>query len=216
MDTTTEQDATPTGITIGLPGRDETQTRTIADLVEETGYLKHRTRILVEDSSQLHRDTLDQLLRTDTGARSRENIDRLLERLSELGFSWRDISRVVGVTIPALRKWRAGESATGENKRRVAELVAFCEIVGDNYLVEDVASWVEVPLVPEVPLNGLDLLIAGRFDLLFRWAGDPGADPEDLLDEYQPDWRSDFESDVEVFQAPDGEKGLRFRSARGE
>ena len=40
------------------------------------------------------------------------------------------------------------------------ELVAFCDIVREQYLIDDVASWLEVPLIPQVPITGLDLLAA--------------------------------------------------------
>ena len=208
----------PTGAGVGLPRLAETRTRTIADLVEEVGHLKNRTRVLVEDSTQLHQDsarlhdeTLEQLLRTATGDRARESVERLLTHLSQLGFTWHDVARLAGVSVPALRKWRAGERATGDNHRRVAELVAFCDIVREQYLIDDVASWLEVPLIPQVPITGLDLLAAPRFDLLFRWASDLHADPDELLTDFRPTWRSDYSSSLEVFVASDGQRGLRFK-----
>ncbi|MCA1708885.1 MAG: hypothetical protein LC808_38665 [Actinobacteria bacterium] len=211
---------TPTGAGVGLSKQAQTRTRTFADLVEETGHLKNRTRVLVEDSTQLHQDsarlydeTLEQLLRTATGDRVKESVEKLLSHLSQLGFAWRDVARLVGVSVPALRKWRTGERATGDNHRRVAELVAFCDIVRQQYLIDDVASWLEVPLMPHVPVTGLDLLAVPRSDLLFRWASDLQVDPEELLDDFRPDWRSEYSSSIEVFVASDGQRGLRFKDA---
>ena len=209
----------PTGAAVGLSGGSPTKTRTIADLVADSGYLRDRTKILVEDSSQLHEDTarlhgetLDELLRTAAAEHARRPLTDLLERLSEAGFSWRDVARVAGVSVPALRKWRAGENATGENHRRVAELVAFSEIVGEQYLGSDVPRWLEVPLVRDVPVTGLDLLVANRFDLLFRWASGTDVDPESLLDDYDPAWRGAYATEIETFAAPDGQPALRVRS----
>lgn len=218
MTITIGQTDTPTGAGMGLSDQVETRTRTFADLVEETGHLKNRTRVLVEDSTQLHQnsarlhdETLEQLLRTATGDRVKESVEGLLAHLSQLGFGWRDVARLVGVSVPALRKWRTGERATGDNHRRVAELVAFCDIVGEQYLIDDVASWLEVPLMPHIPVTGLDLLAAPRFDLLFRWASDLQADPEELLTDFRPDWRTEYSSSIEVFVASDGQRGLRFK-----
>ncbi len=209
----------PTGAAVGLSDRSLTRTRTIADLVADTGHLKERTRILVEDSSQLHEDTarlhgetLDELLRTASAEHARRPLTELLNQLSDAGFSWRDVARVAGVSVPALRKWRTGENATGENHRRVAELVALSEIVGEQYLSGDVARWLEVPLVRDVPVTGLDLLVANRFDLLLRWASATDVDPESLLDDYGLDWRREYATEIEEFIAPDGRPALRVRS----
>ncbi len=69
-------------------------TRTISDLVDDSGYLRNRTRILAADTTHLqriadvlHTDTLDAELRTMAQARSREALENLLDRLSDLGFS---------------------------------------------------------------------------------------------------------------------------------
>ncbi len=197
----------------------ESQTRTIADLVEETGFLRNQTRLLVKDSSEVHRDSsrvhtdaLRHLLASRTGERSRQQLDDLLGILNGEGFAWRDLSRLIGVSVPAIRKWRRGEAATGENRRRVAELVAFCDIVRRRDLISDVAGWLEVPLVDGAPVTGLDLLAANRFDLLFRWAGDTDVDPELIMDEYEPGWRSKYASEFEVFVDVDGQKSLRYKT----
>ena len=48
---------TPTGSSVGLGEIVEDPTRTIADLVDRTGYLKNQTRILVADSNDVHQST---------------------------------------------------------------------------------------------------------------------------------------------------------------
>ena len=209
-------DRQPTGASIGRGGDIETPTRTISDLVDDSGYLRNQTRILAADTTHLqriadvlHTDTLDAELRTMAQARSKEALENLLDRLSDLGFSWRDIARVVGVSVPALRKWRLGRTATGENRRRVATLVAFCDIADERFCISDVACWLEAPLDPQTPLTGLDLMASDRFDLALRLARDWGSDPQAVLDEFEPDWRDRYSSPVEVFTGPDGLPGLR-------
>lgn len=212
-----------TGASIGLTTDALSHTRTIADLVEHVGFLKNRTRILVADSNsvhdstdELHSETLNQLLRSTANQLCREGLPDLLGRLSSLGFSWRDLARLVGVSIPALRKWRNGEPASGENRLKVARLVAFCDIISEQYLIDDPVSWLEIPLHIDAPVTGVDLLSADRTDLAFKLAGDEGADPEVVLDHFDPGWRDRYATSVEVFLADDGLFGLRSREGTGD
>lgn len=209
-------DRNPTGASIGRGGDIEAPTRTISDLVDDWGHLRNLTGILADDTTHLqriadnqHTDTLDAELRTMAQARSKEALENLLDRLSDLGFSWRDIARAVGVSVPALRKWRLGGTATGENRRRVATLVAFCDIANSRFCISDVACWLEAPLDPQTPLTGLDLMAEGRFDLVLQLVRDRDPDPQAVLDEFEPNWRDRYSSHVEVFTAPDGLPGLR-------
>ena len=209
-------DRKPTGASIGRGGDIEAPTRTISDLVDDWGDLRNQTMILAADTSHLqrfadaqHTDTLDAELRTMAQARSKESLESLLDQLSDLGFSWRDIARVVGVSVPALRKWRLGGAATGENRQRVATLVAFCDIAGSRFHLPDIASWLETPLDTQAPLTGLDMMAGDRFDLVLRLVRDWGSDPQTVLDDFEPDWRDRYSSPVEVFTGPDGMPGLR-------
>ena len=216
MNDTRVIDLRPTGASIGRGGTIEAPTRTISDLVDDSGLLRSRTMILVDDTRHLHRlvdehhsDTLDAELRIMASDKAKRPLGTLLAELSDLGFSWRDIARVVGISIPALRKWRLGGAATGENRHRVALVVSLCEIARSRYHIPDAAGWLETPLHPNAPVAGLDIMAEGRFDLVLRLARDQGSDPETVLDEFEPDWRRRYASAVEVFTAPDGIPGLR-------
>ena len=213
----TEALGSSTGSSLGLGDTVESPTRTIADLVNETGFLKNRTKILVTDlnevhqtSEELHIESLRMHHRTLSHKLAKENLSGLLDALSDLGLSWREIARVSGVSIPAVRKWRNGEQATGENRRRVAMLAALCQLAQDEYLIDDVAGWLEVPLHLDVPLTVLDLVVEDRFDLALQLASERDADPERVLDQFDPEWRERYSSAVEVFTAPDGLLGVRF------
>ncbi|MCY4519129.1 MAG: hypothetical protein OXB99_18010 [Acidimicrobiaceae bacterium] len=216
MSTIRRIDYAPTGASVGhAPPRLE-RTRTIQDVVDDIGHLRNRSESLVHDSrdihesiGQLHSDSLDEELRSLTVRHAREHLPTLLDRLSTLGFSWRDIAKIAGVSVPAVRKWRQGESATGDNRQRVARIAALCEIAAERYIIADVAGWLETPLHPDAPLNGLDLMASERFDLVLALAREQPGDPERVLDEFEPDWRARYRSDVEVFTAPDGLPGLR-------
>ena len=209
-----------TGASIGLGVTTDQPTRTILELVadvEEAGFYHNFAQILVEDSSemreatgQLHGHRVDELLRTLTTHRTRHAYSETLEELSALGFSWKAVARLAGVSVPAVRKWRQGESApSGDNRRRIARLASFCELVEEQYAIRDVAGWLETPLHSDAPVTGLDLLEEERFDLALRLASDGGTDPELILDEVRPDWRERYSSQVEVFMASDGMLALR-------
>jgi len=186
-------------------------TRTTADLVDRFGYAKNVARILVADSEEGHTVWLSTHHRALANERAKQPLAELLDALSDLGLFWRDVARICGVSVPALRKWRQGQPATGENRRRVAETVAYCDIASDLYLVGDVAGWMNTPIHPAAPLTALDLVADERIDLALRLVSERDIDPERVLDEYDPDWRERYRSAVEVFSGPDGLPGVRLR-----
>lgn len=179
-------------------------------LTADIGWNRDRARFLHQDLDDLHRRSHLVEWRTRAAERARSSTGVLLEELAEMGFAWRDIARLVGVTVPAVQKWRRGESATGENRARLASLLAACDLIGEHYMIEDLATWFEVPLVVGVPLSPLDLYAAQRVDLVFEHAVG-NSDPAQLLTAFDPDWREDYKSDFEAFRAPDGALSLRPR-----
>lgn len=206
----------PTGASVRPYEGVEAPTRTITEAVESTGYLRNLTGLLVDDSLDLHRrvgqrhsEELDVHLRSLANQRVREELSALLEELSGFGFSWRDIARTSQVSVPALRKWRLGAPATGENRKRVATMVAFCEIAREEYLISEVAGWLEAPVHPDAPTTPMDMIANDRWDLVLRLASTHGEDPEVVLEEFEPGWRKRYGSSVEVFTGPDGLPGVR-------
>lgn len=138
----------------------------------------------------------------------------MLQELNGLGFSWRAIASIAQVSVTALRQWRMGSSATTENRRRIAQMVALCQMVGDKYFVENVAGWLETPIHADAPITGLDLLAGDRSDLVLRLACGRGENPEQILDEFEPGWRDRYATSVEAFTAPDGLPGIRLGVVR--
>jgi hypothetical protein len=191
------------------------RTRTIDDLVEDAGHLRNVARLIGDDVAEtarqvgeVHHQAIDAQLNAKARDLAKRPVADLLDSIARRGFAWRDIARLVGVSVPAVRRWRQGEAATGHHLLAIARLLAFIEILRVDHLVSDVASWMEIPLVPEGPLTGIDLAVDGRFgDLLDLAAGHDS--PEAVLDRWQPGWRARYVSEFEVFEAPDGEMGLR-------
>lgn len=146
--------------------------------------------------------------------KAEEDLTRLLQELNGLGFSWRAIASIAQVSVSVLRNWRMGSPASGENRRRIAQVVAFCQMVGDKCSIEDVAGWLETPLHADAPITGLDLLAEDRSDLVLRLACGRGENPEQVLDEFEPRWRDRYATSVEVFTAPDGLPGILLGAVR--
>src|ERR1700692_4874969 len=84
-----------------------TRTRTISDLVEDAGWLRNRAHGLTEDAGNLqsevgdiHHQAIEAQLADKTHQFTAKGAIELLGQLSDAGFSWRDISRMVGVSVP--------------------------------------------------------------------------------------------------------------------
>lgn len=187
----------------------QTETRlTFPRLTTEAGVVRSIARNLHSDADDLHKRTLEQEWRTKTGERCKASVTSMLGELADLGFAWRDIARMVRVSVPAVQKWRKGEKASGDSRMRIASLLAACDLITSHYMVEEVASWFETPLSSAAPVTPIELYAASHPDLVFELASGH-VDPEALLSEFNPDWREQCRSDFEVFEAGDGNQSIR-------
>jgi hypothetical protein len=137
----------------------------------------------------------------------RRSVAAVLDEIADTGLAWRDIARVIGVSVPAVRRWRQGESATPENHIAVARFAALMATLKELG-VDDVATWLEMPIDEAAPITGLDLAVEGKFADLCELALDEVTGAE-LLDARTPHWRTRYRREYEVFRATDGELGLR-------
>jgi hypothetical protein len=186
-------------------------TRTSQDeLAAEVGHLRSKARLLSEDVAHTHQQALEVQLEARTDEAAKRSVGDLLQELADLGFSWREIARMIGVSIPALRKWRHGEGATGPNRRAIARLLAFVDVLQSDHLVQDVPSWLEMPLSTST-VTGLDIYALGRGDLLLMCAANH-ITSDTLLDAADPNWRQVVDDRFDVYTAGDGEHGIRLRS----
>lgn len=192
-----------------------TQTRTIDELVEDLGHPRSRTRLLGDDVAQtnrrvseIHHRAVETQLETKTRQFAKRSPAEMLDDLAGQGFAWRDIAALAGVSVPAVRRWRLGESPTAKRRLVIARLLALVDILREDHLVFDVASWMEMPLAVDAPVTAMDLAVAGRYEDVVDLAAQH-ATGEHVLDRWQPDWRERYRSDFEVFEAPDGELGTR-------
>lgn len=186
-----------------------TETRTVVKvLTEDIGHIRQQARDLHEATDELHQRSHYAEWNARTSQRGRSSAHDLLNELAELGFAWRDIARLVGVSVPAIQKWRRGEGTTGENRHKVASLLAACDLVAEHYGIQEVASWFEMPLLLGIPVAPVDLWAEDRPDLVFDYASGH-TDSEQILTAWDPRWRDRYGSDFEVFRAGDGQLSIR-------
>lgn len=181
-------------------------------IANEAGALRQSTGMLSQDAAQLHGDSLRIQLRARTDEAAKRAPAELLSELGALGFSWTAVARVLGVSIPAVRKWRGGATVSGCNRRKIAEFVALAGVLERDHMIADVASWLDVPLA-ESSFTGIDVLEAGHLHDLIEY-GAQHIGSTDLLDRSLPRWRDSLDDRFEVYTAGDGEMAIRLRQDR--
>lgn len=179
-------------------------------LANKAGALRSDVGILSEDVAQVHDWSLMYQLEVRTDEEAKRAPAHLLAELSERGFAWTSIARLVGVSIPLIRKWRQGGAMSGGNRRKLARLIAFVGVLEHDRLISDVVSWLDMPLANSV-FTGIDVLVAGYEDTLGLYAGGHISGSE-LLDRTIPDWRDTVDDRFEVFRAGDEVPAIRMRS----
>lgn len=185
------------------------KTRTVVKvLTEDIGWIRRQARDLHEATHELHQRSHYVEWHALTSQRGRSSTRDMLDELADVGFAWRDVARLVGVSVPAVQKWRRGEGTTGENRHKVASLLAACDLVSEHYGIQEVASWFEMPLQLGVPVSPVDLWAGGRPDLVFDHASGH-TDADQILTAWDPEWRDRYRSDFEVFRAGDGQLSIR-------
>lgn len=189
-------------------------------VTEQSATLVNQTWVLRADSTDLHDQVvnghahlLGEALEQRAQNRARGGGQALLDELADEGFAWVDIARLVGVSVPAVRKWRNGGTISGERLADLARVVVLVEWLRDEHHVADVASWLEIPISPAAPIRRMDVVQSGARDLLIRSMVGDGLAPADMLDEFEPDWRTTYASDFEVFDDADGQRSIRSKQA---
>ncbi len=200
--TTVDQGTASAGIT-PAPTLPETGLPSVSQLREHAGVLDTQASLLRADTSELHGDLVMREWGVKTTELVRLDVPQLLAELADLGFAWRSIAQLIGVSVPAVQKWRRGGSVSGESRTNTAAVVAACRLIEESYVVFGLARWFECPILPGVPVTPLDLYISKKINLVFLLASGK-TDPVQVLDVFDPDWRDTYRSEFEVFQADDG------------
>lgn len=188
-----------------------THTLSSAAFADVTDVLDRQVGDLHTDTSELRRAAQLADLEERQASAAKASGQQILVRLSEIGFAWRDIARIVGVSVPAVRKWRRGEGMTGENRLRLAKIIALIELL-EQQLINEPVSWLEMPAKDGVSLSAMDLLVSGRFDLVLDLAraGSERRPADPILDAFNPNWRSRYiDTAHEVYIESDGMPAIR-------
>lgn len=178
--------------------------------MSELDNLRIRTRAVTSQADDLHQVVYLRDWQLRSQERAELSVKALLDQLADLGFAWRDLARLVGVSVPAIQKWRKGGPTMPENRQRLAQLLAACDLIIRHRSTADIGQWFEMPLLPEVPVTPIDLWARGEHALVFEHALEH-REPEYILSRFQPDWRERYASDFETFVAEDGQLSLRMR-----
>lgn len=184
---------------------------TAGALIPEVSLVRYETELVRSDAAKLGRRVYSKHLAERAAEREHQAVQTLLGSIADTGLSWRLMSQILGVSVPAIRKWRLGEGASPENRRSVARLAALLDVLNDQFMIEDPGSWLEIPLAGTTRTLA-DIFAAQRDDLVLEYAAHWIPTAEDLLDEFAPAWRDEAPREFETFDAPDGGIGIRRRA----
>lgn len=173
--------------------------------------LRDNVSYLHEDVSTLHQSVRNKELDERTTVAAMRAPEELLRELAQdRGLSWALIAKMAGVSPTAVRKWRRGETVTADNRRALARIVVFLDMVGQLHSpLADPASWLEMPLSDETTLTPIDLYEVGHLESLLEVAsGRIGSHA--ALDNFDPNWRSRHGGDerFEIQRADDGTRSI--------
>jgi DNA-binding transcriptional regulator YiaG len=200
----------PTGGDLVKEAKTSTTRTDVAVLHRNFTSLADEVGVLAQDTFEGAARSRELLVSEQTTALQGRQVRWLVGELANLGLSWTDIARVVGVSVPALRKWRQGGAASPDNRKGAARLLAVLNHIAKTYLhIEDVAGWAETPVWENPPTTPLDIIASGHEAELLDYM-DARLELTQLLDAHDPAWRSRV-SVFEVVQAADGHMSIQPR-----
>lgn len=195
----------------GYPRTEPSETAAPMLLSQHAGWLRTQVDALGRDVANVHQEIRDYDLDKRAAAKGRNGVASLLTELAfDRGMAWADIARMTGVSVSAVRKWRASKAASAEHRLALARLAAFLDLLAE-YAIEDPAQWMEMrlPLPPGYAITPIDIYQRGELAALLEYASQRRT-AEQILDEIDPQWR-DKRSNFEAYDAPDGAKAIRLR-----
>jgi hypothetical protein len=179
-----------------------TEARTRISNAERTERDAGRTR---RNAVEWHDETLKSLLNHRTDQKARAGLTALLAELTaEHGLGWSGIARLVGVSVPAVRKWRRGGDITPTRLQSLARLTAFLEMLQEEK-INDAAAWLSLPLNDEdagEAVSKSDVYSAGGVVDLLAYAKDY-ISRDELLSRTSAQ-RYSTSRQARVVRAPDG------------
>lgn len=124
----------------------------------------------------------------------------------EYGFAWVDVARMLGVSVPAIRKWRMSGGVSPDNTAKLADLAALAHLLSEHGIRP--AAWLSTPLVAGYTISPKHVYSSDRMSALADVALGTG-DAHDLLAEFEPDWAAKYDArGYEVARFDDGTYGV--------
>jgi len=139
---------------------------------------------------------------------TREGLKRgvrdILESLAGgFGLAWVDLAKMVGVSVPAIRKWRLDGGVNPENHRRIAEVWAFLSVLEKHAHVADPAGWIAQRMIDGHTVTVRHLYSPTNVGRLLDYATS-ATGAADVLDKVEPGWREEYATADEVVPFDDG------------
>lgn len=182
---------------------------TAAQLIPRASHLRLRADAVNSDATSLHQSVYSMHLDERRTVQEQRSVQTLIEALADKGVAWSDMAKLLGVSTPAIRKWRQGEGATPGNRSAVAKLAALIDLLSEQLMIEDPAAWLQIPLAG-TSTTLADIYASGRMELILDYAVGWLTPSEELLDAFDPSWRArEATREYETFTAADGQLGVR-------
>lgn len=184
----------------------------ISQLRSSAAGLRDVVNVLREQSETLHQSLQDYDLNDRAAIKARRGAPDLLDELySDRGLGWGEIAQSVGVSLSAVRKWRNQGDCVAENRLALARVAAMLDLVEEAFVV-DPGGWLLTPLVGDYTVRYLDLVSAGRYDLVLDSAFQRKTATQ-VMDDFDTDWRSTRRRKFDLVVDDDGVRSLRRKKA---
>jgi transcriptional regulator with XRE-family HTH domain len=175
-------------------------------------YLRTESDLVGVEIEGWHEQVREMDLANRTLAKGRHAVPNLLDELAyQRGMAWTHIAEIADVSVSAVRKWRKGNDASPENRRRLAKFAALLDMLEQKGRIEDPANWMEMDLSlgAGYHIRPLDLYLNGQ-DVALLDIAEHRRPIEHILDYIRPGWR-ETRSKFEVFEDTDGLRSIRIR-----
>jgi hypothetical protein len=142
-----------------------------------------------------------------------ETASSLLRMLgATFGLSWIDLSAMINVSVPAIRKWRLGGDISPANNVKLLELAAFFKTLQD-LRVTDPATWIHLRLAPDsATVTPLHLYSESAIPTLLAYV-ESEIEPLELLTELEPEWMQKYRTDFTYKEIAPGVRAITKKEA---
>lgn len=148
----------------------ESSERRAYGLLAERRAAVRRVASDVAESRDFHEYTVRSLLSERTDLKAQVGLNGLLTELTETrGLGWSELARLVGVSVPAVRKWRMGGDIKTPRLASLSRLAALLELLSAEG-VQDPVAWLSLPVDGEGGVTKSEIFKGGQAADLLLYA----------------------------------------------